>query len=385
MKVVWTSPWYGDYRIPVYTNLNNNIGGNLKVFYSPSLCTDSVNRKMRTLLKNNSEGLDGKTFVLGKKDGSTFANKQLFIRYQPDLYRKIKEYNPDVIICEAFGGWSIVAWWYALLHRKKLMMFYERTAYVERNCPWWRKIYRKFIGVKVSTFLINGSLTREYLQDKLGFNKKKMVEGVMVADANKLADDVSAFSEEKRQLIRMENGCTQKGLLFLFTGQIVDRKGIKELLVAWRIHIKKYPQDVLIVIGTGVLLESLRKEYENMNSVKLLGQVPYDYIYKYYSAADVFIMPTLEDNWCLVVPEAMACGKPVACSIYNGGHVELVHDGENGYNFDPFNENNILEILAKFHSSDIIKMGHSSKQIISGYTPAIAAKKISDACMSLIR
>lgn len=38
--------------------------------------------------------------------------------------------------------------------------------------------------------------------------------------------------------------------------------------------------------------------------MKFIGRMEYDNIYKYYAIADVFLMPTLEDNWCLVVPEA---------------------------------------------------------------------------------
>lgn len=61
-----------------------------------------------------------------------------------------------------------------------------------------------------------------------------------------------------------------------------------------------------------------------MRSVHFLGKIPYQEVYKYYGIADVFVLPTLEDNWSLVVPEAMSCGLPVATSIYNGCHPELV-------------------------------------------------------------
>lgn len=32
------------------------------------------------------------------------------------------------------------------------------------------------------------------------------------------------------------------------------------------------------------------------------GRVQYDEIHKYYAIADVYILPTVEDNWSLVVP-----------------------------------------------------------------------------------
>ena len=118
-----------------------------------------------------------------------------------------------------------------------------------------------------------------------------------------------------------------------------------------------------------------------MSSIHILGEVSYDKINLYYALADVFFMPTLEDNWCLVLPEAMACGLPVACSIYNGGTSELIENGKNGYAFDPKNENDILEKLSLFHAADLSAMGKQSILIESRFTPAIAGANIYKACL----
>ncbi len=48
-----------------------------------------------------------------------------------------------------------------------------------------------------------------------------------------------------------------------------------------------------------------------MRSVHFLGKIPYQEVYKYYGIADVFVLPTLEDNWSLVVPEAMSSDYPL--------------------------------------------------------------------------
>jgi glycosyltransferase involved in cell wall biosynthesis len=50
----------------------------------------------------------------------------------------------------------------------------------------------------------------------------------------------------------------------------------------------------------------------------------------YYSAADVYASPTLEDAFALPPAEAMACGLPIITSRYNGG-AEIVSSGENGF------------------------------------------------------
>lgn len=381
MKVIWPCHWYGDYRVPVFKHLNELLGGGLMVYYSKPDVTESVDRKMREQLPNNSVGLVGKTIVLGS-DKSTFANKALFLRFQPDLYKRLKEYNPDIVIAETFGGWSPIAILYAIMHKKKLMMFYERTAHVERNSPWWRTLYRKIMGKSVKHFLINGIETEKYL-NILGFNKIPKTKGLMVSDATGLKNAVQSLTLKDKTDLR-EKLKIRNGLTYLFVGQIVERKGIIELCQAWCKHVEKYRDDNMLIVGTGPLLSTLQEQYKNLDSLKFIGRVEYDMIHKYYGIADVFFMPTLEDNWCLVVPEAMTCGLPVACSIYNGGTTELIKDGENGYSFDPLDRNSMIETLGRFHKVDLQSMGKTSKTIVNQFTPEIAAKKIYLACKNLI-
>ena len=129
---------------------------------------------------------------------------------------------------------------------------------------------------------------------------------------------------------------------------------------AWKKHIGRYPEDTLVVCGDGDLLGQFRAQYSLAENIHFEGRIPYGQIHRYYAVADVFILPTLEDNWSLVVPEAMACGLPVATSIYNGCHTELIREGVNGYTFDPYDEESMLHVLADFHRQDLRRMGQES-------------------------
>lgn len=382
MKILWISPWFGNYRIPVYNQLNKFCKNNFYLICSQENTSDLVRRKLKKTLGSNAIIMSGEKRMTMGNEVTDFANSALVLKKQPGLYKAIKGINADIIITEGFGGWAPAGIWYAVIHRKKLCIFYERTAYVERNSPCWRSLYRRIVGMPVDHFLINGTLTEEYLNKGLGFEHTPKTKGCMSADSFGLAQAVSSFPQQKmihlKEQLKLNNGLT-----FLFVGQLVERKGIKELLSVWNQHIQKYPLDNIIVIGEGVLEEKLRKQYLSTESIHILGAINYDLLYQYYAICDVFIMPTLEDNWCLVVPEAMACGKPVACSIYNGGHYELVQDNINGYKFDPLNYMSILQTLDKFHHVDLSKMGKASQEIESHFTPDKAAHRIYDACLHI--
>lgn len=379
MKILWISPWFGNYRIPVYDHLNKLSQGHFYLICSQENTSDLVRKKLKDALGTNAIIMSGEKKMTMGNEESDFANSALVIKKQPGLYKAIKNINADIIITEGFGGWAPAGIRYAVTHRKKLCMFYERTAYVERHSPKWRSLYRRIVGIPVNYFLINGTLTEEYLNRGLGFKRTPKIKGCMSADSFGLAQAVSSFSKEQKENLRKELKLNP-GFTFLFVGQMVERKGIRELLAVWNQHIQKHPQDNLVVIGIGVLEEKLKQQYASEDSIHILGAINYDILYQYYAICDVFIMPTLEDNWCLVIPEAMACGKPVACSIYNGGHYELVQDGINGYKFDPLNSDSILKTLDKFHHTDLSKMGVASREIESNFTPDKAAQRIYEAC-----
>jgi len=207
----------------------------------------------------------------------------------------------------------------------------------------------------------------------------------MVADCEGLSKAVESCPESVKSELKREIGINENGLTYIFVGQLVERKGIKELLSGWVEHIKNYPDDNIIVAGEGVLGAELKEKYKYEDSIKFVGQVSYDHIAEYLAISDVSVMPTLEDNWSLVVPEAMACGKPVATTPYNGCHVELIDEGNNGYVFDSLETSSVVKMLGAFHDADLSKMGRRSKEIIANYTPASAANGIFKLCQDIIK
>ena len=341
----------------------------------PQRCIDKVEKG----LGKNARGLlKEKIFSFGKKSNE-FANSSISIPYPKGLYKLIKGVKADVLIAEGFFQFTPWVLLYSILHKKTLFIAYERTAHTERNCPLWRRLYRKFINLFVSGYVVNGSLTKEYLVSQ-GVDPNVIYMGAMCADSNGLAISVSAMSNSDKLNLRRSilNGLPS-GVTFVFVGRMIPRKGVGHLLQGWTEHIKMFPQDRLLLVGDGPLLSEFKKMDGLGDTVIFTGGIDYSNIYKYYAISDVFIIPTLEDNWSLVVPEAMACGLPIACSIYNGCYPELVHDGENGTLFDPLKQSSILKALAYFHSVDLKEQGMRSVEIESDYSPSKVALNIFNA------
>lgn len=176
----------------------------------------------------------------------------------------------------------------------------------------------------------------------------------------------------------------QAALQFLYVGALSERKGVLPLLRAWRIFSERNATVELLLVGDGPLrgkIESYCAEH-NITNVTMFGHLPYDETKQVYRGADVFVFPTLEDVFGLVVTEAMAFGLPVLTTVYTGAR-ELVRDGENGYVFDPLDEQAIVNSLENMveRRSNLGKMGQISREIISGYThQEVMAKMERDIC-----
>lgn len=199
----------------------------------------------------------------------------------------------------------------------------------------------------------------------------------MSADGESIMQSIASFAQAEKSKLR-ESITSKNGIVFIFIGQLIDRKGISQLIINWQAHTDKYANDKLLIIGDGELKNEIIEFNNKNNSVIYLGSIGYDEIYKYYSVADVFLLPTLEDNWSLVVPEAMAASLPIATTIYNGCYPELVKKDLNGFVFDPLNENSFQETLAYFKNKDLKQMGKESFLIQKNYTAQKVAQRIFD-------
>jgi glycosyltransferase involved in cell wall biosynthesis len=380
MRITWVTRSFLDYRVPVFAALNEMSGNMLHVIYSDKLTPGRVRDKLAERLGPRAIVLAGEK-SLGVDDPKE-ANTSFCIPWQPGLLSAIARTRPDILIGDGFFQWTFAAMLYKLYKRVPLVVCYERTFHTERNAQWFRLLYRRLALRLVDAMCCNGRLCGEYGQ-WLGMPGDRITYGHMAADTGSLAAMVEGTNAGHRKEIR--DRMDVKGMEFLCAGQMIRRKGLRELLSAWEIFENEYPgAATLVVVGDGTERGSLEGfcQKRGLRQVRFAGSVDYDGMAGHYAAADAFIIPTLEDNWSLVVPEAMASGLPVLCSKHNGCWPELVHHGENGWVFDPLATGDTVNCLkeAMYSTGRLDEMGQRSKEIVSAHTPENAAESIMKAC-----
>ncbi len=126
----------------------------------------------------------------------------------------------------------------------------------------------------------------------------------------------------------------------LYVGRLRPIKGLETLLEALpRIRTLPGLEPVLFIVGGEAdepengHVASLRERVAALGldgAVRFLGAQPQEELRRYYTAADVTVMPSYYESFGMVALEAMACGKPVIASRV-GGLTTTVQDGVSGY------------------------------------------------------
>lgn len=387
MKVLYCNPSFWEYRLPFYVELNRLFNGNFHVVYSTKRYFGAhINMlpKIKNVLGENAHPYENEWMYVRETHSMKIKDETYHaIPLSLGLLNIIRKIKPDVLITEGFFQWTPFVQLYGWFFRVPVFVGYERTLYTERHNSRFKTFLRKLQDKSIAGYLVNGTETKKYLLS-LGISEEKIFVGGMSADSTGLRVSIKKWPIKEKQSFKSKYISSNNGLIFLFTGQMILRKGVNYLLNAWVKHTQLYPDDKLVLVGGGVFLEKWKEQYSKYSSIIFEGTIAYDEIYKYYAIADVYILPTIEDNWSLVVPEAMACGLPVATSIYNGCHVELIQDGENGFVFDTFNQESITNVLAKFHHMDLKKMGAKSILIEKDFNTEACAKREYEAILKTL-
>ena len=147
--------------------------------------------------------------------------------------------------------------------------------------------------------------------------------------------DVQIFSPLKKSIARDLLNLPQGKKLILFGAMNATsdkRKGFMELLAALaKIELENVE---LIIFGSSKPRNSQGFKYK----VRYLGNLHDDLTLRVlYSAADVMVVPSIQENLSNAIMESLACGTPVA-GFNIGGNADLIEHKKTGFLAKPYSE-----------------------------------------------
>jgi glycosyltransferase involved in cell wall biosynthesis len=385
MRITWVTRSFLDYRIPVYQEIDRLCGNKLTVIYYKDVVPLRCQEKLHRIIGDRAIGLTGEFRLIGNKNQAVSSATKNIIRipFQRGLISTIKKTNPDIMIGDGLFQWTYSVLWLRFWKKIPLVVCYEGTKHTERNIKYIQHIYRKIVVRWINKICCNGTQSAEYISS-LGYLKENIRLGNMAADTVSLQENIAAFSNEDKIQLKKTLKLNEK--VFLFVGRLVSLKGIDKLINVWIETMADNTEVSLLIVGDGPEKEYLEKlcSQSGCKNVIFTGEIDYDFVFQYFYISDIFVIPTLQDNWSLVVPEAMSCGLPIICSKYNGCWPELVKP-ENGWVFDPLHAENFIQTLqtAWDNRENWKKMGTDSIRIVSDYSPEKVAGRVYSACNSI--
>lgn len=210
---------------------------------------------------------------------------------------------------------------------------------------WKKNIFGRVIGELMNFYL------------RLVDYEVSQLPNVMIANSQEVAGRIAKFYKRTSEVVyppidvaKAVNG--QRGEYFLVVSRLARAKRV-DLAVAAANKLKVN----LVVVGSGIEREKLEKTAGK--TVKFLGFVPDEELWKIYAKAKAFIFTAEEEDFGMTPVEAMAAGKYVI-ALRQGGVKESVVEGVTGIFF---NDPTVASLVGAIKKSQ--KMKFDEKTIIS--------------------
>jgi glycosyltransferase involved in cell wall biosynthesis len=216
--------------------------------------------------------------------------------------------------------------------------------------------------------LVGGYPHKRYLE-KLGFNNSGIFIGYDVVGNE-------YFNPNKiRQLPRpIERS------YFLAINRFILKKNIPFVVEAYAKYRNIFKEEAfdLVLAGDGELLPDVQEQVEKLELQAFIhfpGFLQIDQLLPFFAHASTFIHASSQEQWGLVVNEAMASGLPVFVSNLCGCFEDLVIDGVNGYGFNPEVVDDLVNLMTRATTGeiDLHAFGNASLDHIQNYSPEFHA------------
>ena len=249
---------------------------------------------------------------------------------------------------------------------KRIPYWVEYDGGFNRKDPLLKRVLKKILIGGARGHLTTCDDHIDYLKG-LGIPAERIFKYPFTSLTEKDLEAASRITEEEKRQQKQGLGIAEEKMI-LSVGQLIPRKGFDVLLRA----AGNLPRDIGVYIVGGSPGEDLQKLKESLelDNVHFVEFKTKQELHQYYMASDLFVLPTREDIWGLVIHEAMSFGLPIITTKKCIAGTELVKDGENGYLVEADDVQQTTERIRTLIESEQkrIQMGNMSRNRIRRYT-----------------
>ena len=356
---------------PLYRYLNQDPDIDITALY----CCDvnirsSYDDQFKEKIKYDNDMLGGyKSIFLGARSSKRNIGG-FWSLMVPEIWNEIRNGRYDIVWIH---GYSFFAFILALIAAKKskskVFLRGETHLRLKRNFlkESLHKIILKILFRFYDGFFAIGTANKEYYL-KMGVPYEKIFLIPYTIDNSYFYNLTKNSSADSIYLDKVNQDIPT----ILFASKFMKRKNPLLLLESSKLLSKRNIRHNLVFVGSGEMENEMRNfiRQNDLKNVFLEGFINQSLLPKIYSESDIFVLPSVNEPWGLIVNEVMAAGMPVVVSSEVGCVDDLIKHGVNGFKFEAGNSDELSNYLAKLISDkDLIKeMGLASQTIISRWS-----------------
>ena len=239
--------------------------------------------------------------------------------------------NYDVILVHGYNNFTnIIAILFAKIFGIKVLFRGDTRLNKNHHNDKIKSIFKRLLFRFIDGFVCIGKLNKEYYISYGVPRSKIYFAPFCVNNAAFKLNEQNKFIE--RNLMRDLWGIDKDALCILSASKLTTRKRVDDLIKAFALIQDSIINSWLIIAGNGDQIDNLTKLASNLNitRVKFIGFQNQSELPKLYASSDIFVIPSSDEPWGLVVNEAMAAGLPIVSSDDVGAAHDLVAGMDTG-------------------------------------------------------
>jgi glycosyltransferase involved in cell wall biosynthesis len=341
------------YQAPLLKIISNQESIDLTAIFRSDISTGQFfDKEFGLSMKWDTPMLDGYNYVFLRSIGS--SHKFTFFRpINFGLLSILFKRKIDILWIHGWGSWfQIYAIFIARILGIKVFIRGESNLKITISKGLKGVIKRIFLRIlfrMVNCFLAIGTLNRDYYKS-YGVKDDIIFMVPYVVD-NKFFQQASKLPEDAKEKLRHEHVLDSNRKVILFASKMIARKRAIDLLQAYFLLSDKcefQSMPYLLFVGDGESreqLELLSRKHSCSELIRYLGFKNQTELPKYFGLCDVFVLPSEDEPWGLIVNEAMNAGIPIIVSDQVGCGPDLVKHGSNGFIFETGNYHQLASYL----------------------------------------
>lgn len=234
---------------------------------------------------------------------STFCIPNSLIKLDPDIIYSVTEHYYDVIPAvilkrKTKASWTSVVHWVATINRQGTI--FDNLLFLLQQ--------------RVGIFFI-----KRFSDHVLAVSNSTRTDLLRLGLRNNIHTVACGVDYHRINMVLSEDPYAEKIYDAVFMKRFHSAKGIFDLIDIWARVVEKKPSSKLLIIGGGSneVVEDVKQliiKRGLQNNIELSGTV-YDFTkkIKLLQKSRLFVLPSYEENWAIVIGEALACGLPVIC------------------------------------------------------------------------